>query len=162
MLPVCPPPCSVPVSCSSSPAVRPRTPSATRRPARSPRLPTRPSSRSPSVTAPAPATSWWGRRRRRSSHCPPVPCSDPHDSEVYAEMTFQEEEVPGDAVVTELDDYCYGAFPSFVGLADEDSVLEYSLLYPTEVSWEQGDRIGQCVLVHPTELVTGTLEGAAI
>ncbi len=103
-----------------------------------------------------------GEEETEIQSLPTVPCSDPHDSEVYAEMTFQEEEFPGDAVVSELDEYCYNAFSPFVGLAYEDSVLEYSLLYPTEVSWEQGDRIGQCVLIHPTELVTGTLEGAAI
>jgi hypothetical protein len=91
---------------------------------------------------------------------PTVPCGDPHDSEVYAETDLTGEEIPAD-----LDDqagtFCYDAFEPFIGMAYEESTLDFSYLAPTAGSWDQGDRSVQCVLQSP-EPVTGTLEGAAV
>ncbi len=93
---------------------------------------------------------------------PTVPCSDPHDSEVYAEMTFSQVDYPADELTTSLDEFCYNEFSPFVGMAYEESVLLVTTLYPTPTSWDEGDRVGQCIVMHPDELVTSTLQGAAI
>lgn len=95
------------------------------------------------------------------SSLPTVPCSDEHDSEVYAETTLDGEEYPAD-----LDDqagqYCYDQFASFVGKAYEESSLDFQYLTPTQDGWEQGnDRSVQCILLSP-EPVTASLAGSAL
>ncbi|HEY0216606.1 MAG TPA: septum formation family protein [Cellulomonas sp.] len=92
---------------------------------------------------------------------PVVPCSDPHDSEVYAEQELTGDEIPTD-LDTQADQICYDAFAPFVGIAYEESQLGYSYLAPTSVSWDQGDRNVQCIVSHLTEQVTSTLEGSGI
>lgn len=94
---------------------------------------------------------------------PVVPCSEPHDSEIYAEIVLTGDEWPGsDVVDVQVDDHCYTQFSSFVGVAYETSVLDYLTFTPTQASWEQGnDRIGQCILIDGDGGVTGSLRGAA-
>ncbi|MEV7973944.1 septum formation family protein [Cellulomonas sp. NPDC089187] len=95
------------------------------------------------------------------SSLPTVPCSDAHDSEVYAETSLEGEEYP-----TDLDDqagqFCYDQFSTFVGKAYEESTLDFQYLTPTQDGWENGnDRSVQCILMSP-EPVTETLEGSAL
>lgn len=92
-----------------------------------------------------------------------VPCSETHDSEVYAVFDLADGEFPGDeAVMGSADEGCYGAFADFVGLAYEDSALDFGTYFPTEESWNGfEDREVVCLLVDPAGAVTGTLEGAA-
>jgi hypothetical protein len=92
---------------------------------------------------------------------PVVPCSDPHDSEVYAEQTLTGDTYPAD-IDDQVGQICYDAFEPYVGIAYEESILEVQPLTPTTTSWDGGDRVVQCVLVHPTEQVTGTLAGSGI
>ena len=91
---------------------------------------------------------------------PTVPCADPHDGEVYAETSLEGDEVPAD--LAELaDTFCYDAFEPFIGMAYEESSVDFSYFAPTEGSWGQGDRAVQCIAV-VAEPTTGTLEGAAV
>jgi hypothetical protein len=94
---------------------------------------------------------------------PTVPCDQPHDSEVFAAHTITDETYPGDdAVVTAADDFCYGEFEGFVGMAYEDSALLYSTMFPSSDSWKlNDDREILCVLVDEDGGVTGSLAGAA-
>jgi hypothetical protein len=92
---------------------------------------------------------------------PVVPCTEPHDSEVYAEQTLTGESLPTDLDVTS-DEFCYTEFSTFVGIAYEESALDYQVLTPSDASWDAGDRAVQCIVVHLTEQVTGTLQGAGI
>lgn len=91
---------------------------------------------------------------------PTVPCGDPHDGEVYAENELTGDEVPAD-LEDQAGTFCYDAFAPFIGMAYEESTLDFSYLAPTPASWDEGDRAVQCVLLSP-EPVTGTLEGAAV
>ena len=92
---------------------------------------------------------------------PAVPCSEPHDLEVYSLFDIPGDEFPGlDAIYTAADDGCYAAFPGFVGIAYEDSVLDFSSYTPTEASWESGDHEVVC-LIFDQAPNTGTLAGAA-
>ena len=93
---------------------------------------------------------------------PTVPCTDEHDSEIYAAHLLPEGEYPGDeAVAGSAEELCYQDFQPFVGLAYEDSVLEFTTFMPTVDSWElDGDREVLCVVVDPSAPVTATLQAA--
>lgn len=91
---------------------------------------------------------------------PTVPCSEPHDGEVYAETRLKGDEYPAD-IDTQAEQFCYDSFEPFVGMAYETSTIGAGPLTPSEVSWADGDREVQCILM-VEEPVTGTLEGAAV
>ncbi len=93
---------------------------------------------------------------------PTVPCGEPHEGEVYASHALADGDFPGDeAVAAQAEELCYSDFQAFVGLAYEDSTLDFSTMYPTADSWQLlDDREVLCVVVDPAAAVTGTLEGA--
>ncbi|GCE77220.1 septum formation family protein [Cellulomonas biazotea] len=94
---------------------------------------------------------------------PVVPCSEPHDGEVYAETELPAGEFPGaDALQAQGDEFCAAQFETFVGIPYDDSVYYQWSLTPTEEGWAAlDDRVVQCVLDTDGELVTGSLQGAA-
>ncbi|MDH6182314.1 hypothetical protein M2152_002496 [Microbacteriaceae bacterium SG_E_30_P1] len=93
---------------------------------------------------------------------PIVPCSEPHDNEIFYEFELPEGDFPGDeAISAEGEEGCLQPFNDFVGINYEDSTLAYFALRPTEGSWAEGDRLIQCTVWDPAGQVTGTLEGAA-
>ncbi len=96
------------------------------------------------------------------STVPLVPCAEAHESEVYAATDLPDGAYPGDdAVATQADEFCYGEFQGFVGVAWEDSAFDYGYLSPSQDSWEQGDdREVLCVIMDPNGLTTGSLAGA--
>ncbi len=94
---------------------------------------------------------------------PFIPCDEPHDSEVYAQTLLTEDAYPGDDVVAaEADEFCYGEFEAFVGMAYDDSELDYFPMYPLEQGWNEiGDREVLCLVYDYDGGVTGTMAGAA-
>lgn len=97
---------------------------------------------------------------------PTVDCSIPHEEEVYAVATLDIDEFPGD---TDLADQgsqiCLDGWEDFVGLAYEESVLNYWVLYPTEETFAVGDRQIVCSISKFDDngdmvKVTGTLKDA--
>ncbi len=93
---------------------------------------------------------------------PTRPCTEVHDSEIFASTTLPDGDFPGDdAVTATADDFCYGQFQTFVGMAYEQSVLGLSYFMPSKESWDgMGDREVLCILVDPAGGVTGTMQGA--
>jgi hypothetical protein len=88
-------------------------------------------------------------------------CAEEHDVEAYASLELSGETYPGqEAILAQADEFCLAEFDSFIGTAYQDSVLDFSFLYPTEESWGEGDREVLCLAISP-EPVTGTLEGTA-
>lgn len=79
-----------------------------------------------------------------------VPCSEPHDNEVFALHTTGP--AFGDAFpgIPALDQYtyetCVSSFPGYVGSNYADSSLEIFTFFPTEEGWSEGDRGFVCVL----------------
>jgi hypothetical protein len=71
-----------------------------------------------------------------------VSCDVPHYAEAYRvadhpDQTFY----PGEAgLVDWAEPFCYQHFESYTGVAYQDSNLEFGYLYPTEGSWNAGDR----------------------
>lgn len=97
------------------------------------------------------------------SDVPTVPCSEPHDNEIYHSFLLPEGEFPGDeAVDAAADETCFAKFESFVGTDYETSELDYFPLTPLEDSWNEfGDREIICALWDPAGKTSGSLEGAA-
>ncbi len=94
---------------------------------------------------------------------PTVPCSEPHQLEVFGEYSFPDGDYPGDDTIsTTADEECIALFDAFVGLAYEESALGVTYYTPTQESWESGDdRLVSCLVGDPAQDVTGSLEGAA-
>jgi hypothetical protein len=92
---------------------------------------------------------------------PFVDCAEPHDSEVFARTEITVDVFPGnEALETELGAFCRGdAFTQFIGIEYADSVYDTSGYYPSESSWEDGDRELLCTVWDPDAQVTGTLAG---
>ena len=93
---------------------------------------------------------------------PAVDCTEPHQSEVYAEIILDSGDYPGvDAVVAEAQDQCMREFGQFVGLDFAASTLNFHFYYPTARSWAVGDRSIYCVVFDPGVDTVGSLAGAA-
>lgn len=92
---------------------------------------------------------------------PTVPCEEPHESEVFAEITIPDGDFPGiDAVQAQAVEACQVEFRRFVGVEFTASTLNFHYYYPTESSWYVGDRSIYCVVFDPGQLTEGTLRGA--
>ena len=96
------------------------------------------------------------------SEVPTVDCAEPHDSEAYKSIIMEDGDYPGeDAVLSQADTDCNAAFTDFVGVTYDESVLTFAYYYPTEASWEQGDREILCLIYDEAGKTTGSLAGAA-
>ena len=82
------------------------------------------------------------------SSLPGVPCSEPHDNEVYAVFDVNLSSFPGDEAMSEhAFEQCLGRFKDFVGNAYEESVLDITALYPSNQSWNaHSDREVVCAV----------------
>lgn len=94
---------------------------------------------------------------------PIVDCEEPHHNEVFATFDITEADFPGDAATQEIAfEGCVDRFDAFVGLPYEDSTLDVTYLYPTQTTWDDGDREIVCAVYRLDGIkVTGTLEGSA-
>ena len=76
-----------------------------------------------------------------------VSCSTPHDNEVYFVYEYPAGPYPGhDAVSAVLDEVCLENFDAYVDRAYLESALEFSGVTPGEDLWDDGERIGECIL----------------
>jgi predicted small secreted protein len=96
------------------------------------------------------------------SDVPTIDCALPHDYEVYAEFDIDRANWPGDDEIFSLaDEGCYDPFTSYVGLALEDSVLDYTYYVPTEDGWnDYDDHAVSCIIFDPAGQTTGSLIAA--
>lgn len=98
------------------------------------------------------------------SEIPGVPCSDPHDNEVYATFDISGD-WPGAEQVEELARQgCYDRFESSIGKSYEESVIEFTTIHPSQGSWKQrDDREVVCVGYHMEfEKLTGSVIGSGL
>lgn len=90
-----------------------------------------------------------------------VPCSSPHDREVYAVPDLGNDPWPGTAIVqVRTEQFCQVGIGPFLGVAPELSELVWHGYYPEVVSWEGGSTTAACVVGDPAGMVTGTLRGS--
>ncbi|MPZ99377.1 MAG: hypothetical protein GEU80_08590 [Dehalococcoidia bacterium] len=86
-----------------------------------------------------------------STTLPVVPCTDPHDNEIYAIVEHPaaaDAPYPGGAAVQRFaQDACYEAFSGFVGIPYQESRFAFGMLTPLSDGWERaGDREVLCFL----------------
>lgn len=92
---------------------------------------------------------------------PGVPCSKPHDNEVYAVFDVSAASFPGDQMPAMAQDACMERFEAFVGLDYESSSLDIASLYPSRDSWhQQNDREVICAVYDiDAKKLTGSMKG---
>ena len=96
---------------------------------------------------------------------PGLPCSEPHDNEVYAAFDVFFDSYPGQKSMLEAaNDQCLKRFDSFVGRPYDESVLDILPIYPTNDSWSRmNDREVICAIYHiDLKKLTGSMEGSRI
>jgi hypothetical protein len=93
-----------------------------------------------------------------------VECTETHDNEVYANLTVPSGSFPGiNAMQENADEMCHGDFNTYVGMAWEESELDYGWLHPTEESWDDGDRIVTCFLYDGNlDKLTGSMKNSGV
>jgi Septum formation len=93
-----------------------------------------------------------------------MPCTEPHDGEVYALFDLEGSDYPGRKPADrEALGGCADRFEDFIGMAYRKSELIIYYLQPTQTSWEQqDDREVVCAVTEPKGKKTEveTLEGA--
>ncbi len=92
---------------------------------------------------------------------PGVPCSKPHDNEVYAVFDVSAATFPGDQMPAMAQDACMERFEAFVGRDYESSSLDIASLYPSHDSWhQQNDREVVCAVYDVSAAkLTGSAKG---
>lgn len=81
-----------------------------------------------------------------------VPCSEPHDYEVFAIQDRDGETYPTQAEFdTIFESVCIPAFESYVGSDYATSALYAGFITPSESSWDDGDREYICYLYEPVD-----------
>ncbi|MGH8924150.1 MAG: DUF4328 domain-containing protein [Acidimicrobiia bacterium] len=75
-----------------------------------------------------------------------ISCSEPHYAEAYRVTDHPDQAFyPGDSRMADwAEPFCYRHFERYTGIAYQDSPLEFGYLYPTEGSWNAGDREVVC------------------
>ena len=96
---------------------------------------------------------------------PDIPCTDPHDNEVFAVFDVNQSTYPeGEAMESLAYDSCLERFELFVGRDYESFSLDILSMYPTRASWTlQHDREVVCA-VHDMEAskLSGSAKGRAL
>ncbi len=97
------------------------------------------------------------------SEVPAVPCSEPHDNEVYYIFDLDFPAWPGQTEIQNASDAgCIAEFAAFIGKPYEESTIDFYSLMPSQGSWENmNDREVICSVWDPAGLVTGSLKGVA-
>jgi hypothetical protein len=96
---------------------------------------------------------------------PGVPCSSPHDNEVYAVFDVDAASFPeGDEMARLAFESCMARFSEFVGKDYDSSALDIATLYPTRESWSrQNDREVVCAVYDVAAAkLTGSVKGLAL
>ena len=94
---------------------------------------------------------------------PAVPCSVPHDNEVYAVFDLAAGPFPGASQVDAIAGQgCFERFEDAIGRSYDGSELAFLSMYPTEDSWTQiGDREVVCIAYHMAyEKLVGSVLGS--
>jgi Septum formation len=90
-----------------------------------------------------------------------VGCDTPHDLEVYEVYQVTFTEFPGEEEIgSSVESDCIARFAAFVGVEYQDSTLNVISLYPTQASWDMGDREATCSVGDPAGQTTGSLRGS--
>jgi len=76
---------------------------------------------------------------------PTVDCNQPHGGEVYTVLTMPDGDYPGASAIDEWQNKCPEELQTFSPEAMEDDSVGVFVLYPTQETWDQGDRAVTCI-----------------
>jgi putative regulator of septum formation/uncharacterized protein DUF4190 len=90
---------------------------------------------------------------------PKVSCDKPHEGEVYALLPVSGDTFPGQtALRDEYGKKCESALGTYSPKAAADSAYQIYVLYPTQQTWDQGDRRVACLTI-TQDRRTGSVKG---
>jgi hypothetical protein len=93
-----------------------------------------------------------------------LPCSVPHDAEVFATFGLPGTAWPGvDAVQSQADSGCAGRLDAYLGSSVMPSSLSRNATYPNEVTWQAGVRTVVCTIsAADGSKTTGSFRGTGL
>ena len=94
-----------------------------------------------------------------------VPCSESHDSEIYAEPPLAGGiKWPGTALIdSESNTQCQAAVDAYIGAPIESTSLQYSYYPPTKTAWQfVANRHALCVIFQVGHQSLGSVEGTEL
>ncbi len=95
----------------------------------------------------------------RVLNLPRVSCATPHEGEVYEQIRVIEDKFPGQsALERDYQSRCRLALMSYASAASLNPDLGIYLLYPTQATWDHGDRDVVCIAT-TTDKRTGSIKG---
>ncbi|KAA1251724.1 DUF4190 domain-containing protein [Mycobacterium simiae] len=90
---------------------------------------------------------------------PKVACAKPHEGEVYAQFRVTTSNFPGQSTLeSDYRERCLAAFAAYAPKAADDEGYESYVLYPTQETWDQGDREVVCIATTKQQR-TGSIKG---
>ena len=79
---------------------------------------------------------------------PKVSCDKPHEDEVFALLPVSGDTFPGQATLqNQYEKKCVTALATYSPKAAADSAYQIFILYPTQQTWDQGDRHVACLTI---------------
>ena len=94
---------------------------------------------------------------------PSVPCSEPHDNEVFHVTNYSGSSYSFDAISDFADRVCFSAFEPYVGRSYATSIIDFTWFVPTPDSWTRGDREVTCIAFHMNlEKLRGSVRGSGL
>lgn len=92
---------------------------------------------------------------------PVVSCAQAHDQEVFVSRNLRPSPWPGDAALdARTEKLCTTEFEHFVGIAIDESLLNFDYYVPDKESWQSGDHLVLCLAYDPGRKTVGTLRAA--
>jgi len=91
-----------------------------------------------------------------------VPCSQPHDNEVYYvfELSGSSSGLDDSSLLSQIDTLCQRQFTRYIGVNELQSAYGEMWLWPSTDTWAQGDREGACyAYANGSTQITGTVKG---
>jgi hypothetical protein len=90
---------------------------------------------------------------------PTVPCSEPHDGEVFVVFDLAGSGFPGDEqVALQAEQGCVDRVETHAPKVADDENLEVFFLHPTRQSWRLGDHAVTCIAMDSTGKRTGSIQ----
>lgn len=87
-----------------------------------------------------------------------ISCDEPHAGEVFAVLTMPDGDFPGQAAVEAYHEKCSPELVSYSPQSMLDDSVQLYVLYPTEETWANGDRLVTCIAtLDPPR--TGSIKG---
>jgi hypothetical protein len=89
---------------------------------------------------------------------PTIDCAQEHGGEVYAVLTMPDGDYPGPSTIDEWKNKCPDEIGTYAPEAMLDETIGVYVLYPTQETWDAGDRAITCIATLDPKR-TGSIKG---